>query len=203
MNIMAEENIKEQWKRFEENCRNCTACGLSATRTNVVISRGGRSAPLMLIGEAPGRDEDIKGMPFVGKSGQLLQNLLEFYNFSPKDYHICNIVKCRPPENRRPEASEIMACKKLLAQQFSLVKPKVIVLLGSTAYEAFYGVKPVMRDVRGVFTERKGYHIMTTFHPAFALRNDKMKIPIYEDIGKVRRKLEELDILPGIDSDEN
>jgi DNA polymerase len=196
---MADTDIKAQWKSFEDSCRNCRACGLASTRTNVVISRGAKNAPLMLIGEAPGHDEDIKGLPFVGRSGQLLQNLLAAYGFREKDYHICNIVKCRPPENRRPEPSEIAACKKLLAQQFALVKPKVIVLLGSTAYEAFYGDKPVMRDVRGAFTERKGDYIMTTFHPAFALRNEKMKIPIYEDMGKVRAKLEELGLIEALD----
>ena len=196
---MADTDIKAQWKSFEDSCRNCRACGLASTRTNVVISRGAKNAPLMLIGEAPGRDEDIKGLPFVGRSGQLLQNLLASYGLKEKDYHICNIVKCRPPENRRPEPSEIAACKKLLAQQFALVKPKVIVLLGSTAYEAFYGDKPVMRDVRGTFVERKGYYIMTTFHPAFALRNEKMKIPIYEDMGKVRKKLEELGLIESLE----
>ena len=196
---MADTDIKAQWKAFEDSCRNCRACGLASTRTNVVISRGAKNAPLMLIGEAPGRDEDIKGLPFVGRSGQLLQNLLASYGLKEKDYHICNIVKCRPPENRRPEPSEIAACKKLLAQQFALVKPKVIVLLGSTAYEAFYGDKPVMRDVRGTFVERKGYYIMTTFHPAFALRNEKMKIPIYEDMGKVRKKLEELGLIESLE----
>ena len=196
---MAEENLKEKWKSFEDSCRNCRACDLASTRTNVVISRGSKTAPLMLIGEAPGRDEDLKGLPFVGRSGQLLQNLLASYGLKEKDYHICNIVKCRPPENRRPEPSEIAACKKLLAQQFALVKPKVIVLLGSTAYETFYGDKPVMRDVRGSFTERKGYYILTTFHPAFALRNEKMKIPIYEDMGKVRKKLEELGLIESLE----
>ena len=193
------EDIRAKWKKFEDDCRSCNACPLSKTRTNVVISRGAKDASLMLIGEAPGHDEDIKGLPFVGRSGQLLQNLLAAYGFKEKDYHICNIVKCRPPENRRPEQVEIATCKKLLAQQFALVKPKVIVLLGSTAYEAFFGDKPVMRDVRGAFREVKGYQIMTTYHPAFALRNDKMKIPIYEDMGKVRKKLEEMGLIEALD----
>ena len=139
-------------------------------------------------------NEDIEGRPFVGRSGQLLQSLLASYGFSDEDYHICNICKCRPPQNRRPEPSEISACKRLLAMQFRLVRPKVILLCGSTAYEGFFGQKVKMGDVRGRFIENNGYYIMTTYHPAYALRDPKQKIPIYEDMGKVRAKLEELGI---------
>jgi DNA polymerase len=148
----------------------------------------------MIVGEAPGANEDIEGRPFVGRSGQLLQSLLASYGFSDEDYHICNICKCRPPQNRRPEPSEISACKRLLAMQFRLVRPKVILLCGSTAYEGFFGQKVKMGDVRGRFIENNGYYIMTTYHPAYALRDPKQKIPIYEDMGKVRAKLEELGI---------
>lgn len=186
----------EKWNEFENECRSCRECGLCETVTNVVIYRGNRQAPLMVVGEAPGANEDMQGKPFVGRSGQLLQNLLASYGFTDNDYHICNICKCRPPENRRPKPDEIAACKKLLAKQFMLVKPKVVLLCGSTAYEAFYGVKPKMGDVRGTFIEKNGYYIMTTFHPAFALRNPKNKIPMYEDLAKVRAKLEELGAVP-------
>ena len=185
-----------RWRAFEEKCRQCKACALRENATNTVIYRGSRTAPLMIIGEAPGAEEDAVGQPFVGKSGQLLQNLLVAFDIDEKMYHICNIVKCRPPENRRPEREEAAACKKLLAEQFYLVRPKIIVLSGSTAYEAFYDKKPVMRDVRGKWDERNGYYIMTTYHPAYALRNEGMKIPLYEDIAKVRAKMEEIGVVP-------
>ena len=184
------------WESFESKCAACKACGLCEGRTNIVIYRGARSAPLMIIGEAPGESEDLQGKPFVGRSGMLLQNLLASYGFTDNDYHICNICKCRPPANRRPTPEEIKACKVLLADQFRLVKPKVILLCGSTAYEGFFGTKPVMKDVRGVFIERKGYQIMTTYHPAYALRNPANKVPIYDDMGKVRDKLTELGLMP-------
>ena len=190
------EDFDRKWSEFEDKCRACNNCGLRAGAQNVVIYRGGRHAPLMIVGEAPGEQEDIKGIPFCGRSGQLLQNLLGSYGFGEKDYHICNIAKCRPPQNRRPTPDEIRACKPLLAEQFMMVRPKVILLCGSTAYEGFFGTKPVMRDVRGKFIEKNGYYIMTTYHPAFALRNPKNKMPIYEDMGKVRAKLEEIGALP-------
>lgn len=184
------------WEEFESKCASCQNCDLCSGRTNIVIYRGARTAPLMIIGEAPGESEDLQGKPFVGRSGQLLQNLLATYGFTDNDYHICNICKCRPPANRRPTPDEIKACKVLLADQFRLVKPKVILLCGSTAYEGFFGAKPVMKEVRGVFIERKGYHIMTTYHPAYALRNPANKVPIYDDMGKVRDKLTELGLMP-------
>ena len=192
---MSDPTFEEKWKKFESECRECTACPLHETRTHTVISRGSKHAPLMMIGEAPGKDEDQMGSPFVGRSGQLLQHLLAAYGLKDRDYHICNIVKCRPPENRRPEPAEIAACKKHLAVQFNFVRPKVILLLGSTAYEAFFGIKPVMKDVRGYFVDKNGYKILTTFHPAFALRNEHMKIPLYEDVGKVKALLEEMGLV--------
>lgn len=192
---MQSEEFDRKWQDFEDKCKACNECGLRSNASNVVIYRGSRSAPLMIVGEGPGEQEDKIGKPFVGLSGQLLQNLLKAYGFEKKDYHICNIVKCHPPMNRRPDPSEIQACKKLLAIQFRLVRPKIILLCGSTAYEAFFGEKPVMRDVRGVFSEKNGCLIMTTYHPAYALRNESGKIPLYEDVGKVKKKLEELGLI--------
>ena len=194
------DEFDKKWEAFEAKCRSCNNCGLRSGCTNVVIYRGSRRAPLMIIGEAPGENEDIQGLPFVGRSGQLLQNLLGSYGFTNNDYHICNIAKCRPPQNRRPTPDEIHACKPLLAEQFMLVRPKVILLCGSTAYEGFFGAKPVMHDVRGRFIEKNGYFIMTTYHPAYALRNPANKMPIYEDMGKVRQKLTEIGEMPPLES---
>ena len=189
------EDFETKWAEFEAECRGCRECGLCENRTNVVIYRGNKRAPLMVIGEAPGASEDEQGLPFVGRSGQLLQYLLGTYGLTDKDYHICNICKCRPPENRRPETSEIKACKKHLGKQFLLVKPKVVLLCGSTAYEAFFNVKPTMSEVRGRFINKNGYEIMTTYHPAFALRNPKMKVPMLEDMKKVVDKLTEMQLI--------
>ena len=197
---MTPEEFNAKWSEFENMCNNCTGCDLRDGVTNVVIYRGSRTAPLMIVGEAPGADEDRIGKPFVGRSGKLLQSLIEAYGFGDGDYHICNIAKCRPPQNRRPTPSEIHACKPLLAEQFRLVRPKVILLCGSTAYEAFFGEKPVMRDVRGFFIEKNGFYIMTTYHPAFALRNPRNQLPIYEDMGKVRTKLTEIGAMPPLPS---
>ncbi|MCQ2533721.1 MAG: uracil-DNA glycosylase [Clostridia bacterium] len=184
----------EKWKLFEEECRNCSKCGLRDNATNTVIYRGSLNAPLMVIGEAPGENEDLQGLPFVGRSGQLLQNLLQSFGFTDKDYHICNICKCRPPENRRPTPEEVKACKELLAKQFMFVKPKVILLCGATAYEAFFNPdkKPRMSEVRGKFVEKGGCSIMTTYHPAFLLRNPSSKVYMYDDVQLVVDKLKEL-----------
>lgn len=184
------------WNEFEVMCRDCRACRLRESASRVVVYRGGRTAPLMIIGEAPGEEEDKQGNPFVGRSGQLLQNLLYAFGLNDSICHICNIVKCHPPQNRRPEPDEIAACKKLLAVQTRLVRPRVILLCGSTAHEAFFGTKPVMHDVRGTFIERNGYYILTTFHPAYALRNESGKPAMYNDIRKVRDKLRELGLMP-------
>ena len=192
---MTLEEFDYRWEQFEKSCRECNNCVLRENAANTVIYRGGRRAPLMIVGEAPGANEDMEGRPFVGRSGQLLQSLLASYGFGDEDYHICNICKCRPPQNRRPEPSEINSCKRLLAEQFKLVRPRVILLCGSTAYEGFFGSKVRMSDVRGRFIESNGYFIMTTYHPAYALRDPKQKIPIYEDVGKVREKLEVLGLL--------
>jgi len=186
----------DDWKKFEEECENCRACPLWEGRNNIVVYRGAKEAPLMIIGEAPGENEDLQGKPFVGRSGALLQNLLATYGFTDNDYHICNICKCRPPNNRRPTPDEIKACKTHLAKQFRMVKPKVILLCGSTAYEGFFGNKPVMKEVRGTVIEKNGFYIITTYHPAYALRNPKNKIPIYDDMGKVRQLLTDLNLMP-------
>lgn len=188
------EEFDKGWELFEENCRNCNACGLRSGATNVVVYRGSKTAPLMIIGEGPGEQEDIQGKPFVGKSGQHLQHLINALGFSIRHYHICNIVKCRPPQNRKPDASEMAACKKLLAQQFKLVRPKVILLCGMVAHNAFFGEGGRMEDVRGHFVEKNGYLIMTTYHPAYVLRSPDKRVAFYEDVEKVKNKMIELNL---------
>lgn len=188
--------MKISWNEFVEECRNCQACDLAATRRNVVIYRGNVCAPVMFIGEGPGATEDEQGLPFVGQAGRLLQLLLDAQGFEMKDFHIANVVKCRPPENRVPTDEEAKTCKKLLGKQILIAKPKIIVLLGKTAYTLFTGDKAAkMTEIRGHFFEKNGYFILPTFHPAYILRNNNERYKLWQDIAMVRRKAEELGLM--------
>ena len=168
--------MKISWNDFVKQCESCQACPLGATRTNVVIYRGSVVAPIMFVGEGPGATEDEQGLPFVGQAGRLLQ--------------------CCPPENRVPTEQEAAACKKLLGTQILICKPKIIVLLGKTAYTLFTGDKNAkMTQIRGAFIEKNGYLIMPTFHPAYILRNNNERIKLWKDIEQVRRKAEEMGLM--------
>ena len=188
--------MKISWNDFVKQCESCQACPLGATRTNVVIYRGSVVAPIMFVGEGPGATEDEQGLPFVGQAGRLLQLLLDAQGFSTENYHIANVVKCRPPANRVPTEQEAAACKKLLGTQILICKPKIIVLLGKTAYTLFTGDKNAkMTQIRGAFIEKNGYLIMPTFHPAYILRNNNERIKLWKDIEQVRRKAEEMGLM--------
>ena len=147
-------------------CAECTACELAETRQQVVISRGAADASVMLIGEAPGAREDALGEPFVGRSGQVLDRLLEDVGF-----FITNAVKCRPPSNRRPKRSEMAACRPWLDLQLALVDPSVVILAGATAVEAILGIKGGMTGLRGRWQTWQGRSVMPIFHPSYLLRN--------------------------------
>ena len=154
------------------DCEQCTGCDLALTRERVVISRGAATAPLMLIGEAPGAREDTLGQPFVGRSGQLLDRLLQDVGLNPEsDLYICNAVKCRPPQNRRPKRAELTACRPWLDHQIDQVNPRVIVLLGATAVESLLGIKGGMTQLRGQWLSWDGRDVMPIFHPSYLLRN--------------------------------
>ena len=154
------------------DCHNCTDCDLAATRQRVVISRGSPTARLMLIGEAPGAREDASGEPFVGRSGQLLDRLLVETGFDLQcDLYVCNAVKCRPPQNRRPKRSELLACRPWLDLQIASINPEVIVLVGATAVEAILGIKGGMTQLRGEWRRWDGRAVMPIFHPSYLLRN--------------------------------
>ena len=154
------------------DCEQCTGCDLALTRERVVISRGAATAPLMLIGEAPGAREDALGQPFVGRSGQLLDRLLQDVGLNPEsDLYICNAVKCRPPQNRRQKRAELTACRPWLDHQIDQVNPRVIVLLGATAVESLLGIKGGMTQLRGQWLSWDGRDVMPIFHPSYLLRN--------------------------------
>ncbi len=180
------------WTEFEEKCGECTQCGLGKTRTNIVIERGSRTAPLMFIGEGPGEQEDKQGRPFVGAAGQLLDLLLSALMFKEDEYYICNIVKCRPPQNRVPTDDEAECCLPWLRNQVALVRPQIMVCLGSTAMKYIVDKNARITQIRGQWIDRKGFWIMPTFHPAALLRDTSKKALLFEDIKNVRLKMDEL-----------
>lgn len=183
------------WQGFLQACQSCRACELYKSRTEVVVFRGALEAPLMIIGEGPGREEDRLGKPFVGRSGRLLDDALAALEFSEADYHIANTVKCRPPQNRTPSEEEAKACRRLLNAQFVLVRPRLILLCGATAYRNFFGESSSISKIRGQWIEKGGLLFMPTFHPAYILRNMRMRGALWEDLLKLRRKMEELQLI--------
>lgn len=187
--------LPEAWQGFLQACNSCKECDLWKSRTRVVVYRGSLQAPLMIIGEGPGREEDLQGLPFVGRSGRLLDDAMRALEFREEDYHIGNIVKCRPPENRTPTEEEAVACRRLLAAQFKLVNPKVVILCGATAYRYFTGLKDPITKVRGRFIESKGIFVLPSFHPAYILRNMSKRDELWHDLGLARQKLEELGLI--------
>ena len=180
------------WSEFVARCESCVACALSETRRNVVVWRGAVRAPLMIIGEGPGAHEDEQGLPFVGRSGQLLDTILTAHGLEPEHVHIGNIVKCRPPNNRQPLPEEAEACRPLLARQLQYCGARVILLLGATAVRYFTQKREGITKLRGQWLESKGFWIMPSFHPAYILRDGRQKPLFWSDIAAVRAKLEEL-----------
>ena len=180
------------WDKLVSECNSCSKCALGDTRTNIVIERGSRNAPVMFIGEGPGEQEDRQGRPFVGPAGQLLDLLLDGLMFDENDYYICNIVKCRPPNNRVPSDDEAECCLPFLRNQVALVKPKIIVCMGATAMKHVIDREARITRIRGQWLERKGYWMMPTFHPAALLRDESKKELMFEDVRKVKLKLDEI-----------
>lgn len=182
----------ESFDELENSIKNCNKCKLCRNRNNIVFGSGNVNADLMLIGEGPGADEDMQGLPFVGKAGQLMNKAFDGLDIDRNQVYIANIVKCRPPSNREPEQDEINACLNYLRNQVILVKPKVIVLLGNTALKAIIGNQYSITSARGNFIEKKGIIYMPTYHPAALLRDDSKKIYFWEDIKRAINKLNEI-----------
>ena len=181
------------WPSLTEEITNCQKCRLCAARTHAVPGEGNPHARLMFIGEGPGRDEDLTGRPFVGRAGQLLDKMIAAIGLSREEVYIANVVKCRPPQNRAPEMDEVAACMPYLRAQVGLIRPQVIVLLGSSALGAILGAEHRITRERAAWIERKGVFFMPTFHPAALLRDESKKRPVWEDLKKVRDKLQELE----------
>ena len=172
---------------------NCKKCSLSDTRTNAVFGVGDFSASLMLVGEAPGEQEDLSGEPFVGRAGQLLDKMLAAIDRSRKnDVFICNVLKCRPPENRDPKSDEINQCEPYLVNQIDLIKPKLIVALGRIAGKTLLGVDKSLKDMRKKIHNYHDSDLIVTYHPAALLRNPNWKPYAWEDFKWIRSILEEV-----------
>ena len=189
--------MRYSWAELSENLTDCQKCRLCEHRNHIVPGEGNPNAQLMFIGEGPGQEEDRLGRPFVGRSGELLTRMIHAIGIERSEVYICNIVKCRPPRNRVPEADERAACMDYLRQQVALVRPKVIVCLGSTPTRALLGEDMRITRDRGVWQLRKGVWFMPTYHPAALLRDEDKKRPAWKDFQAVRDKLMELGVYPG------
>ncbi len=184
--------MEKSWEILEGACYSCKKCRLWEMRTNVVIGKGNREADIMLIGEGPGQQEDLTGIPFVGPAGQLLDKMLAAVHLSLEDVYIANIVKCRPPGNRDPHDDEKEACLNYLRYQLAMIRPKVIVCLGRVAATTIISPDFKITRQRGQWFERKGYYMIATYHPSALLRDTSKKRPAWEDMQAIRKKIEEL-----------
>ncbi len=170
----------------------CEKCELAGTRIKVVFGMGNKNADVMFVGEAPGANEDREGVPFVGRAGVLLNKIIEAAEFSREDIYICNILKCRPPNNRTPLSNEIEACVSFLAKQIDMIAPRIICTLGLPATQTLLGVKGSMGSLRGKVYVQDNLLVIPTYHPAAALRDPKYKRPMWEDFLRIRREYDKL-----------
>lgn len=183
-------NKEAALKALRKDIGDCKRCRLSKERKNIVFGEGNSNARLMFIGEAPGREEDIQGRPFVGEAGMLLTRLIEKMGFKRKGVYIANIIKCRPPMNRDPEKDEIGSCMGFVEKQIEIIKPEVLISLGRISAQTLIGNTGLkMTTIRGHFFDYKGIPLMPTFHPAYLLRNPKDKWLTWNDAQKVLDKL--------------
>jgi uracil-DNA glycosylase len=170
---------------------NCKECPLGNQRTKFVFGEGNPNADIMIIGEAPGRDEDLQGMPFVGRAGQLLTKILESIGLNREDVFIGNICKCRPPENRQPETGEVEKCEPYLKKQIELINPAFILSLGLTSINTLLKTKNKMADIRGQVLDYHGKKLLVTYHPAALLRNPNWKRFVWEDMKNLKSLYDE------------
>ena len=191
--------INEAWSELRERVRHCTKCGLCKTRHNTVFGEGPISSRCVIIGEAPGGDEDYEGRPFVGKAGQLLTDILEKGGGIPRgSVYIMNVLKCRPPNNRNPELEEILQCKEYLEAQLALLHPDIIVTMGNIATQTITGLNSGITSLRGKWFKHRGIRIFPMFHPSYLLRNSAdvsekgPKFLTWQDIKELKKALDNL-----------
>lgn len=173
-------------KQRVENCRNCS---LSQSRKQTVSGAGNLKAELMFVGEGPGEEEDNQGLPFVGRAGKLLTDIITAMGLKREEVYICNAVKCRPPGNRTPTDEEIMLCNHFLMEQIEIIRPKIIVALGAVSVMALFKTRESIFKLRGKFLDFNGIKVMPTFHPGFLLRNPDYKKHTWQDIKLVMKEM--------------
>src|SRR5258706_10762216 len=174
---------------LEKEICTCLKCPLGHTRTRFVFGDGNPAAEVMFIGEAPGFDEDQQGLPFVGRAGQLLTKIIESINLKREDVYICNVLKCRPPDNRNPEPGEVAACNPFLRRQLDAIRPKVVCCLGTFAAQTVLQTAAPISKLRGKFFDMDGIRVIATFHPAYLLRSPEKKREVWEDMKQIRAEL--------------
>jgi len=175
--------------KIREDIGECTRCKLHRGRNKIVFGDGDPQARLVFVGEGPGADEDQQGLPFVGRAGKLLTQMIEAMGLERREVYICNVVKCRPPENRTPEKDEVATCSPFLLRQLDVIKPKVIVCLGSVAAQTLLATNRGISHFRGEWLEFRGYKLLATYHPAYLLRNPAAKGEVWKDLQKVMAEL--------------
>ena len=176
-------------ERIREDLGDCTRCRLHQRRNKIVFGVGNPRAELVFVGEGPGHDEDVQGLPFVGRAGKLLTQMIEAMGMQREDVYICNVVKCRPPENRKPENDEVATCSPYLFRQLDVIGPKAIVCLGATAAQALLKTTDSISRFRGTWFDYRGTKLMATYHPAYLLRNPAAKSEVWKDLQKVMAHL--------------
>jgi uracil-DNA glycosylase len=176
-------------ERIRDDLGECTRCRLSKQRNKIVFGAGNPRAELVFVGEGPGHDEDIQGLPFVGRAGKLLTQMIEAMGLTRDLVYICNVVKCRPPENRKPEDDEVATCSPYLYRQLDVIAPKAIVCLGGTAAQALLKTKDSISRFRGIWFDYRNTKLLATYHPAYLLRNPAAKGEVWKDLQKVMAHL--------------
>jgi uracil-DNA glycosylase family 4 len=176
-------------ERIREDLGECTRCRLHEQRNKIVFGAGNPHAELVFVGEGPGHDEDVQGLPFVGRAGKLLTQMIEAMGLTRDQVYICNVVKCRPPENRKPEDDEVATCSPYLYRQLDTIAPKAIVCLGGTAAQSLLKTKDSISRYRGQWFDYRNTKLLVTYHPAYLLRNPNAKGDVWKDLQKVMARL--------------
>jgi DNA polymerase len=176
-------------ERIREDLGECTRCRLHEQRNKIVFGAGNPRAELVFVGEGPGHDEDVQGLPFVGRAGKLLTQMIEAMGLTRDQVYICNVVKCRPPENRKPEDDEVATCSPYLFRQIDTIAPKAVVCLGATAAQALLKTKDSISKFRGQWFDYRNTKLLVTYHPAYLLRNPNAKGDVWKDLQKVMAHL--------------
>tara|TARA_B100001146_G_scaffold49283_1_gene42753 strand:- start:937 stop:1641 length:705 start_codon:yes stop_codon:yes gene_type:complete len=192
------ENIQSALENLKKKIKNISNCNLKKSAKQIVFSDGNQNSHLMIVGEGPGQKEDEIGKPFVGDAGKLLDKMLKAINIERKNIYITNVVNYRPPNNRKPEPAEITRYSEFLREHISIINPKILILMGSTAMESLFGNKIKISKERGVWKEliinQKTYLTMITFHPAYLLRQSDQKKFSWFDLKEIRKKIDKLDL---------